>query len=222
MSDALRPHELQHARLPFPSPTPKVHPNSCPSSWWCHPTILSSVISFSSRPQSFPASGSFPMSQLFASGGQSIGVSASTSVLPVNTQRHRPPNAMCLSLRYVTLFSASSGPCFCFQLPFDYENLENWDSTSFWVLSLSRARHSGTLQITFSRTIKQQLVCILGFFSDYRYLQVECFRALEFCRCGKEVWASGKSTGYHIPSTHICLEKLHFCLFFFTLGFLCK
>jgi len=88
MSDSLRPHELQHARLPFPSPTPKVHPNSCPSSWWCHPTILSSVISFSSCPQSFPASGSFPMSQLFASGGQSIGVSASTSVLPVNTQRH--------------------------------------------------------------------------------------------------------------------------------------
>ena len=71
---------------PCPSPTPKVHPNPCPSNRWCHPTISSSVGHFSSCPQSFPASGSFQMSQLFASGGQSIGVSASTSVLPMNTQ----------------------------------------------------------------------------------------------------------------------------------------
>ena len=86
MSDSLWPHELQHARPPCPSPTPRVHPNPYASSQWCHPTILSSIIPFSSCPQSFPASGSFPMSQLFASGGQSIGVSASTSVLPMNTQ----------------------------------------------------------------------------------------------------------------------------------------
>ena len=86
MSDSSRPHELQHARPPCPSPTPGVHPNPCPLSQWCHPTISSSVILFSSCPQSFPASGSFQMSQLFASGGQSIGVSASTSVLPMNTQ----------------------------------------------------------------------------------------------------------------------------------------
>ena len=79
MSDSLRPHEPQHARPPCPSPTPGVHPNPCPLSRWCHPTISSSVIPFSSFPQSFPASGSFPMSQLFASGGQSIGISASTS-----------------------------------------------------------------------------------------------------------------------------------------------
>ena len=85
----LWPHETQHARPPCPSPTPKVHPNSCPLSWWYHPTISSSVVPFSC-PQSFPASGSFPMSQLFASGGQSIGVSASTSVLPVNTQDWSP------------------------------------------------------------------------------------------------------------------------------------
>ena len=84
MSNSLRPHEPQHARPPCPSPTPRVYPN--PSSRWCHPTISSSVIPFSSCPQSFPASGSFPMIQLFISGGQSIGVSASTSVLPVNTQ----------------------------------------------------------------------------------------------------------------------------------------
>ena len=86
MSDSLRPHELQHARPPCPSPTPGVHPNPCPLSRWCHPTISSSVVPFSSCLQSFPASGSFQMSHLFTSGGQSIGVSASTSVLPVNTQ----------------------------------------------------------------------------------------------------------------------------------------
>ena len=71
MSNSLRPHELQHARLPCTSPTPRVHPNLCPSSWWCHPAISSSVIPFSSCPQSFPASGSFQISQLFTSGGQS-------------------------------------------------------------------------------------------------------------------------------------------------------
>ena len=86
VSDSLQPHELQHARPPCPSPTPGAYPNSCPSSRWCHLTTSSSVISFFSCPQSFPASGSFPVSQLFASGGQSIGVSASTSVLPTNTQ----------------------------------------------------------------------------------------------------------------------------------------
>ena len=86
MSDSLWPHELQHARPPCPSPTPRVYPNSCPLRWWCHPPISSSVIPFSSCPQSFPASGSFPMSQFFASGGQSIGVSASASVLPMNIQ----------------------------------------------------------------------------------------------------------------------------------------
>ena len=82
----LWPHEPQHARPPCPSPTPGVYPNSCPWSRWCHPSISSSVVPFSSFPQSFPVSGSFQMSQLFASGGQSIGISASTSVLPMNTQ----------------------------------------------------------------------------------------------------------------------------------------
>ena len=86
MSDSLWPHESQHARPPCPSPTPGVYPNSRPWSQWCHPTISSSVIPFSSCPQSFPASRSFPMSQLFAWGGQSIGISASASVLPMNIQ----------------------------------------------------------------------------------------------------------------------------------------
>ena len=84
VSSSLRPHGPQHPRPPCPSPTPGVYPNSCPLSWWCHPTISSSVVPFSSRLQSFPASGSL-MSQLFSSGGQSTGVSASTSVLPMNT-----------------------------------------------------------------------------------------------------------------------------------------
>ena len=90
VSDSLWPHGLLHTKLPFPLPSPRICSNSCPLSWWCHPTISSSVIPFFSCPQSFPASGSFPMSQLFASGGQSIGVSASTSVLSMNTQDWSP------------------------------------------------------------------------------------------------------------------------------------
>ena len=86
MSDTLWPYESQHARPPYPSPTPGVYSNSCPLSQWCHPTISSSVVPISSGPQSFPASGSFQMSPLFTSGSQSIGVSASASVLPMNTQ----------------------------------------------------------------------------------------------------------------------------------------
>ena len=89
MSDSLKPHESQHTRPPCPSLTPVVHPDSCPSSWWCHPAISSSVVPFSYS-QSFPESGSFQINQLFASGVQSIGVSASTSVLPMNTQDWSP------------------------------------------------------------------------------------------------------------------------------------
>ena len=90
VSDSLRSHESQHTKLPCPSPTPRVHWDSRPSSQWCHPVISSSVVPFSSCPQSLPASGSFPMSQLFAWGSQSIGVSASTSVPPMNTQDWSP------------------------------------------------------------------------------------------------------------------------------------
>ena len=86
MSDSLRPHGLQHSRLPYPSPTPTTYPNSCPLSWWCHPTISSSVVPFSSHLQFSPASGSFQTTQFFASGGQSTRVSASGSVLPMNIQ----------------------------------------------------------------------------------------------------------------------------------------
>ena len=90
VSNSLRPHESQHARPPCPSTTPGVHPDSCPSSQWCHPAISSSVVPFSSCPQSLPASESFPMSQLFAWGGQSIGVSASASFLPKKSQGWSP------------------------------------------------------------------------------------------------------------------------------------
>ena len=90
VSDSLQPHELQHTRPPCPSPTAGIHPNPFPLSRWCHLTISSSVVPFSSCPQSFPALGSFQMSQIFTSGGQRIGVSASTSVLPMNTQDWSP------------------------------------------------------------------------------------------------------------------------------------
>ena len=86
MSDSLRPHGLQHTRLPCPSPFPRAYSNSCPSSWWCHPTVSSSVVPFSSCLQYFLASGSFLMSRLFTPGGQSTGASASVSVLPMNIQ----------------------------------------------------------------------------------------------------------------------------------------
>ena len=86
MFNSLWPHGLQHARLPCPSPAPTACSNSCPSSWWCHPAISSSVVPFSSCLQSFPASGSFPMSQFFTSDGQNIAASASASVLPMNIQ----------------------------------------------------------------------------------------------------------------------------------------
>ena len=98
---SLRPHELQHARPPCPSPTPRVHSNSHPSSRWCHPAISSSVVPFSSGPQPLPASESFPMSQLFAWGGQSTGVSASASFLPKNTQ----PLVTSLSVSFVIFIS---------------------------------------------------------------------------------------------------------------------
>ena len=94
VSDSLRPHEPQHARPPCPSPTARVHPDSCPSSQWCHPAISSSIVPFSSCPQSLPESESFPMSQLFTWGGQSIGVSALASFLPKDL--HDPDNNDCV------------------------------------------------------------------------------------------------------------------------------
>ena len=98
VSISLQPHGLQHARLPCPLPTLRACSNSCPSSQWCHPTISSSVVPFFSRLQSLPASGSFPMSQFFRSGSQSIGISASASVLPINIQNWFPLGLISLRL----------------------------------------------------------------------------------------------------------------------------
>ena len=105
MSDSLRPHGLHHTRPSCPSPTLGIYSNSCPLSQWCHPTISSSVIPFSSSLQSFPESGSFQMSQFFASGGQSIGVSASASVLPVNIQDWFPLSSSMKSLAMTVIVS---------------------------------------------------------------------------------------------------------------------
>ena len=114
VSDSLRPHESQHARPPCPSPTPGVHPDSRPSSQWCHPAISSSVVPFSSCPQSLPASESFPMSQFFAWGGQSTGVSALASFLTKNTQDWSPlewTDWMCINIhkrRFIIRIGACS------------------------------------------------------------------------------------------------------------------
>ena len=114
MSNSLQPHELQHVRPPCPSPTPRVHPNSCPSSWCCHPAISSSVVPFSSCPQSFLASGCFQMSQLLSLGGQSIGVSASASLLPMNIQDWFPLgwtgwfSLQFKGLSHITVFSSAT------------------------------------------------------------------------------------------------------------------
>ena len=113
MSDSLWPHELQHTRPPWPSPTPRFHPNPCPLCWWRHSTISSSVIPFSYFSQSLPASGSFQMSQLSASGGQSMGVSASTSVPPMNTQDWSPLGwTGWISLQFKGLSRVFSNPHF--------------------------------------------------------------------------------------------------------------
>ena len=113
VSDSLQPHKPQHARPPCLSPTPGVHSHSCLLSQWCHPTISSAVVPFSSCPQSFPASGSFQISHFFASGGQSIRVSASTSVLPMNTQDWFPLRLTCwIFLQYKGLSRVFSKPQF--------------------------------------------------------------------------------------------------------------
>ena len=117
VSDSLWPHELPHAWPPCPSPTPRACSDSCPLSWWCHPTISSSVVPFSYRLPCFLASGSFPMNQVFASGGQSIGASASASVLPMNIQDwfihwqvHNPQQSIDYKIKFTHFNSNNSTP----------------------------------------------------------------------------------------------------------------
>ena len=114
VSDSLRPHESQLAKPPCPSPTPRVHPDSRPPSQWCHPAISSSVIPFSSCPQSLPASGAFPMSQLFAWGGQSTGVSALASFLPKKSQGWSPSEWTGWISLIINIFRCKSSPCYLF------------------------------------------------------------------------------------------------------------
>ena len=130
MSDSLWPHGLQHARLPCPSPAPRVCSNSCPSSWWCHPTISSSVVPCSSSLQSFPAVGSFPRSQFFISGGQRIGVLSSASVLPVNIQDWFP-----LGLTGLISLQSNNATLHFLLLQRGTDSGENgWFSVWFWFL----------------------------------------------------------------------------------------
>ena len=143
VSDSLWPHGLQHARPPCPSPAPRVYPNSCPLSRWCHPTISSSVVPFSSCLQSFPTSGSFPMSQLFTSGGQSIGASDSTSVLPKNIQDWSPlgwtgwislqPKGLSGVFSNTTLQKLQCSAFFIVQLSHQYMNTGKTIALSRWI-----------------------------------------------------------------------------------------
>ena len=139
VSNSLRPYGLQHARLPCPSPTPGAYSNPCPSSQWCEPTVSSSIVPFSSHPQSFPASGSFQMSQLFASGGQSTGISASASVIPVNTQDWSPlgwTGWISLQSRGLSrVFSNTTVQKYqFFGIAFLWDQNENWPFPVLWPL----------------------------------------------------------------------------------------
>ena len=143
VSDSLQPREPQHTRPPCPSPPPGVHPNPCPSSRWCHPTISSSVVPFSSCPQSLPASESFPMSQLFTWGGQNIGVSASASVLPMNTQDWSPLGRTgWISFRMDWSDLLAVHYCHCTRVKRLFLRFP-------WVLLRLKANYSLALQITF-------------------------------------------------------------------------
>ena len=138
MSDSLWPHGLQHTGLPYSSPSPGVSSNSCPLSHWCHPTISSSVARFSSCPQSFPESGSFPMSQLFASDGQSIGTSASASVLPMNIQGWFPLGLAGL----ISLLTCREGSFLCpFVLILGFLSMLGASKPGFYSEQLSLINH---------------------------------------------------------------------------------
>ena len=146
VSDCLQPHRPQHTRPPCPSPTSGVYPNSCPLSRWCHPTISSSVVPFSSCLQSFPAPGSFPVSQFYASGGQNIGVPISTSVLPMNTQDWSPLG--CTSVFIESYLWPRIGILFC---------LKNPRPKLFWTWNMLQGRWWAGLELIGLGSFKDHL-----------------------------------------------------------------
>ena len=165
MADSLQPCGLPYARLSCPSPTPWVYSNSCLLNWWCHPAISSSVIPFSSYLQSFPASGSFPMSQFFTSGGQSIGVSASASVLPMNVQDR-------FSLGWAGWISLLNFIQFC-----PLENINKYG------LSARIAKFHGDSSGTRAGWSKSPEECLWNSFSRWGWCRCFCMDALRCSKC---------------------------------------
>jgi len=149
MSDSLRPHGPQHARPPCPSPTPGACSNSCPSSQWCHPTISTSAVPFSSCLQSFPASASFPVSQFFSSSGRSIGASASASVLPMNIQDWFPLGLTDLISLLSKVLSRVFSNTTVQMNPFFSTQLSLWSNSHIhtWLLEKSQLRLYGPLSV---------------------------------------------------------------------------
>ena len=165
MSGSLQPHGLQHTRLPCPSPTPRACSNSCPSSQWCHPTISSSVIPFFSCLQSFPASGSFPVSQFFTSGGQSITVSASASVLPMNIQGWFPLGLsgwISLQFKFSSLLQHhSSKPSILRRSVFFTVQLSHPYMTTGKTITLTRQNFVGKVMSLLSHMLSTLLIAFL-------------------------------------------------------------
>ena len=171
MSDSLQPHWLQHTGPPCPSLTSRVYWNSCPLSPWCHPTISSSVVPFSSCPQSFPALGSFPMSQFFTSGGQSIGVSASTSVLPMNIPDWFP-------LGWTSWISLQSkGPLSLLQ-HYSSKSSILWRS-AFFIVQLSHSYMTTGKTIALIRwNFVGKIISLCFFFFFFLVLPVYCYQPI--------------------------------------------
>ena len=162
MSDSLWPHGLHNGRIPCPSPTPRAYSNSCPSSQWCHPTISSSVTPFSSCLQSFPASGFFPMSQFFTSHGQSIGASASASVLSMNIQDWLPLamtgwiSLQCTGLQHHSSKASILQPSAFFMIQFSHSYMTTWKT-----IALTRQTHVGKAMSLLFNTLSRLAIAFL-------------------------------------------------------------
>ena len=202
VSDSLRPHESQHARPPCPSWTPRVYPNSCPSSQWCHPAISSSVVPFSFCPQFLPASGSFPISQLFAWGGKSIGVSASTLVLPMNTQDLSP-------LEWTGWISLQVQGTLKSLLQHHSSKASVFQHSAFFMVQLS------PLYTTIGKTIALTVWAFVGKMTSLLFKTLSGF-VLTFLSSSKHFlisWLWSLSTVALEPKKRISVTGFHFCPF---------